>query len=346
MYKRQVWVSALSEYPIHAIVKGIASPKRSNQILINNIRAQSAKGLKVDKTVLAAICTSMLLDREKKSLSKILNGEFIHTGLIQADFDIEGIDYTALMKKLAADPYVAVCFRSPSNKVKAFFFVKEVKTLEEHKAAFEAVSAYCLKTFGYEIDQKNINIGRLCFLSSDPNIVLKEAYRLDWKVEPKVKAVANVAPIPRAKSDIKTSYKRTINDRKMTISSSAYVDWSSMKSQSHSFEVLQQCLRASGAIVYGPGSGVYTVYVECPAIGSHTNADRQSDMMIAVTADKPWAWGISEFHESCGEWTIERFAQITGMNLPRKEFASQDRDDVRQKRSKTYELSRMANRNY
>ena len=111
---------------------------------------------------------------------------FTHNGLIQADFDNHP-DYDKLVSQLADDPHVRFIFRSPSNKVKAFVKVAgigEITTSEAHKAAFRAVKTHCYKQRYGGIDGGPSALNSLCFVSHDPNAILKDATPLAWDMEP------------------------------------------------------------------------------------------------------------------------------------------------------------------
>lgn len=111
-------------------------------------------------------------------------------------FDISG--YTSLLivdidnpknpehqkAKLQADPYVISIWESPSgNGLKALFYIqyedvinaKDIWVVHEH-CAFPQIEKYLLHKHDIQIDKSGGDITRLCFVSSDPNIHLKNQF--------------------------------------------------------------------------------------------------------------------------------------------------------------------------
>lgn len=164
------------------------------KLKIEHIRSLTGEAQRTAKTRLPAITPSILIKdgRRQQSandtiVSEPLTNVFIHTNLIQADFDelVRGTlttadDFDKLFEKLKHDPHARLIFRSPRGKVKALIKVYPVATIEEHTAAFEAVNEHC-KAQGFgEIDTQPKNINCLCFISHDPGAFLKDAEPLPW----------------------------------------------------------------------------------------------------------------------------------------------------------------------
>ena len=143
------------------------------KLKIENIRSLTGEAQAKAKAGLPAFTPSVLLTSGKRT------GVFVHTNLIQADFD-EAEDFTRLFDALCADPHARLVFRSPRGKVKALIKVANVQTNHEHTAAFEAVSSHCKAQRYGEIDNKPKNINCLCFISHDPLATLKNAVPLEW----------------------------------------------------------------------------------------------------------------------------------------------------------------------
>ena len=142
---------------------------------IENIRSLTGEAQAQAKAELPAFTPSVLLTSGKRT------ADFVHTNLIQADFD-ESEDFTRLFDALCADPHARLVFRSPRGKVKALIKVAKVETNREHAAAFEAVKSHC-QAQGYgEIDGKPKNINCLCFISHDPRATLKDSTALVWSL--------------------------------------------------------------------------------------------------------------------------------------------------------------------
>ena len=94
------------------------------------------------------------------------------TGFLQLDVDKVGAERAARLRDtLGADPHILAAFVSPSGDgVKAIMRIPG--SIEGHKAAFAAASAYMLATYCLEIDPQCCNVNRLCFVSHDPGIVV------------------------------------------------------------------------------------------------------------------------------------------------------------------------------
>ena len=135
------------------------------------------------KKSLPAVSVSVEITNESGKRAGLPDGEFVHTHLIQADFD----DPTApesTIKQLQSDPHTRLIFRSASRKAKAFFRVNPVTTRHEHDTAWLALAAYC-ESQGYGvIDSQPKGVNALCFISHDPDSILKDATPLHWAPRP------------------------------------------------------------------------------------------------------------------------------------------------------------------
>ena len=158
---------------------------------------------KAKKASLPAITASVEIISNDKKREGLREGEFIHTNLIQADFD-KHPDPQALLEELKQNPYVRSVFASPRGKVKAFIKVSPVATIHEHDSAWEAVKQYC-QAQGYgEIDEVPKAVNALCYISHDPNAVLKNASPLPWGLLPE-----QTPPVPRPKATATDNEKPT-----------------------------------------------------------------------------------------------------------------------------------------
>ena len=158
---------------------------------INRIqKIRDEAGQKKAKASLPAITVSAFIPAGQKRAG-IAEGNLRHTGLIQADFDdVVGEAARRLIERLRVDPHTRLIFRSPRGKAKAFFKVSAPSTAHEHKAAFSAVVNHChLNGYG-EIDTIVAPVNSLCFISHDPEAVLKDATPLGWD------AAAEQEPLP------------------------------------------------------------------------------------------------------------------------------------------------------
>jgi hypothetical protein len=100
-----------------------------------------------------------------------------HSGLLCADLDGLGKTLHEVRVKLLESPHLWTVFLSPSGDgLKAIFRVPADKN--KHKASFRAVEKHVRELTGVQIDESCSDVGRLCFLSHDP-----DAYTIDGAVE-------------------------------------------------------------------------------------------------------------------------------------------------------------------
>jgi len=90
---------------------------------------------------------------------------------------------------LEKEPIVFSFWKSPSNKgykglIKLNFLenFEEINTDFQHKNAFNLISNYFLETHNIELDKSGSDITRLCFLSYDQKIIIKENIK-EFKVK-------------------------------------------------------------------------------------------------------------------------------------------------------------------
>jgi hypothetical protein len=122
------------------------------------------------KRSLPAFCVSGF------SATRTVDEEFKHSGLVQCDIDCkEGCNEQLrcsdtrrrLRLELEGDRHVAFIFTSPSGVgLKLGVRIDPAR----HKASFQAVCAYFKTTYGIEADGAVGDVGRICFLSYDPDL--------------------------------------------------------------------------------------------------------------------------------------------------------------------------------
>ena len=98
-----------------------------------------------------------------------------HSGLIVADFDELGDDILIARSKLVADPHVIGLFLSPTGSgLKAIF---RCNPNREHVESFSDLIHHCQEIHGLTADASGRNVNRLCFLSHDPEAVVRDQAR-------------------------------------------------------------------------------------------------------------------------------------------------------------------------
>jgi hypothetical protein len=132
------------------------------------------KGYADAKRKLPGVTLSAVLTT-RKSGEDVADRVKCHSGVLQADFDgKENPDMRPEdgREKLMEDPHVLAAFVSPSGQgVKAL--VRIPASIEGHAAAFDAAKAHYAEKFGFVMDKAARDITRLCFLSWDPDLRVK-----------------------------------------------------------------------------------------------------------------------------------------------------------------------------
>jgi hypothetical protein len=95
-----------------------------------------------------------------------------HSGLLCCDLD-NCREPAELRAKLALDPHVQAAFISPtSSGVKTLVRIRADASL--HRASFLAAQKYFKETYGIEIDPACKDPSRLCFVTHDPHVFIRE----------------------------------------------------------------------------------------------------------------------------------------------------------------------------
>jgi len=97
-----------------------------------------------------------------------------HSGLLQIDVDKVGTEHVAnLRDRIGDDKHILAAWISPSSDgVKAIMRIPA--SVSGHKAAFATAVDYMQESFGIQIDEKCSDVGRLCFVSHDPDLVVND----------------------------------------------------------------------------------------------------------------------------------------------------------------------------
>jgi hypothetical protein len=95
-----------------------------------------------------------------------------HSGLLQIDVENVGAEQSAdLRDKIGDDRHILAAWISPSGDgVKAIMRIPA--SVAGHKAAFAAAVDHMRETYAIEIDNQCSDVGRLCFVSHDPALVV------------------------------------------------------------------------------------------------------------------------------------------------------------------------------
>jgi hypothetical protein len=161
--------------------------------------------VKTAKCALPAFLFSGKIEGKVKQAME--EGRFLHSGLLQLDFD-KLDDPAAIRDQIAQDPHVLAAWLSPSGDgVKGLFVIEPATTKAEHLAAFFTAEAYWHDR-GLTLDSACKNSNRLCFASHDPDLKWNEdAVQLTTAPPPRTAPKAAAA-----KPSFKVESKHTTGD--------------------------------------------------------------------------------------------------------------------------------------
>ena len=298
-YKDHVKAIVLKETNFHNVVNQIRTNvgikirsdkirKYYNRIVVSTNENDIAKleiSRSSEKDKLPGITASMHVKDHKKDLKALRDEDFIHTGIISADFDNITSSFDTLFAKLSIDPYTYIIFRSPSGKIKALFRVEIANTVNEHEAAFGRVMRYCKEQFGEDLDSTGGNIGRICFLANDPNVVFKNAEALEWREDYKEKK----DEIDRIESRTRLDHEKIASTNDLSYR---------FRSYKKSRAALLNYLDKYGIEIRDYSADGKYIYVYC--IGSHEHPDLATAVWVD-DREEPWSWHFNCFHHSCRE---------------------------------------------
>lgn len=112
-----------------------------------------------------------------------------HSGCIAADLDELGDELSAVRGRARNSPYLIGDFVSPTGSGLKLIFRCDPN--REHRESFGDVAEYCSRVIGKEVDRSGSNVNRLCFLSHDPDALL----RPDAEIIPQRRKGAGQKPI-------------------------------------------------------------------------------------------------------------------------------------------------------
>lgn len=159
---------------IYFILKAFKSEKF--KVAIEEMRAFYREGdyetYQVLKGKLAAITFS-------GTFSPIRGSEYLqsYSGYIIMDIDHCGVDLERYKRLLSNDRYVHSVWISPSGDGLKFL-LKTIRTAGDHKGVYRSAVRYFSDAYGLDIDTSGSDIGRLCYVSYDPELYLNQEAEL------------------------------------------------------------------------------------------------------------------------------------------------------------------------
>lgn len=173
------WDPISYDLSISEVLSDIRSAKYSSRI--TNLRLLLNSGdleaYNIHKKTLPSVTfCGVFHERRKKEFLKEYNS------LIVIDIDkLSELEFLRVKSILNADDYIFSYWESPSKKgIKGlvhlvYEFSIDTNIIDQiHKAAFQKLSNYFSTQYQIQLDESGSDTTRLCFLSFDPNIILKD----------------------------------------------------------------------------------------------------------------------------------------------------------------------------
>ena len=178
-YFKNIYEEASLNMTIERVFKGIQSDHFKYQIQEARNYLQNGDQQKYNKikNSLHAVtfCGTFASHRNANKCSQYNN-------LLVIDIDkLKNEDINYVEESLREDPYIAAFWRSPSGlgfkgltHLHYDITFKDMDLSNKHKIAFRNLFKYLLGKYGIELDKSGSDISRLCFMSWDPYIVIKD----------------------------------------------------------------------------------------------------------------------------------------------------------------------------
>lgn len=178
-YQKNVWSLLEDEFTIREVLNSIKNGvvKKEIGILREYLSSNQIEKYNLHKPRLPAITFSAIFQNQRRLVNlKAYNY------LMVIDIDKIGEENIEAVKRLLNnDRYLLAVWKSPSkNGIKGLIFLNysvqlnQEANIEAHKIAFKQIHKYFFDTYDIEIDSSGNDITRLCFLSYDPDLTLKE----------------------------------------------------------------------------------------------------------------------------------------------------------------------------
>lgn len=177
-YLDNLW-SGQKDTTLHSVLSEIKGKK--HETITKYLRELYSKGDKEKYSLhkrqlpVTTFCASFINGRKKEHLNK-------YNSLIVLDIDKLGsLELQRVKEALLHDDYVFSFWESPSKDgIKGLvhlnynFSFSEVGVDESHKIAFRQLVEYFEKNYNIELDTSGSDFTRLCFISQDTELILKE----------------------------------------------------------------------------------------------------------------------------------------------------------------------------
>jgi len=198
---------------IKDVLKGIKEKRLDNKIssLRNYLNNDNKDLYNKNKKYLPGVtfCATFNHKRRKERIEK-------YNCIIVIDIDkLTKEELISTKAYLMADDYVFSFWDSPSNKgVKGlvridYSFTYDISEIDVlHKSAFRKLVEYFKDKYEIELDESGSDTTRLCFLSSDENLVLKENYKSFMVSEPDITIIKTKLKVKSSTLKVKVISQR------------------------------------------------------------------------------------------------------------------------------------------
>ena len=184
-FQENTWTEITKNISIQQVLNIIKKEEYKNVIgkLRNELEKGNIEYYNSNKKRLPAVTFSGTF-KKKRTLDYIQS----YNPIVVIDIDkLDNEELDRVYDVLAKEPYVLSFWKSPSNKGFKGIVPLNYNTDSQdsnliHKSAFEKLSEYFKKEHNIELDKSGSDITRLCFISSDKELVLKEEVTF-FKVE-------------------------------------------------------------------------------------------------------------------------------------------------------------------
>lgn len=162
----------------HQLAICILSGEWANQISM--LRKMSPEEYKEKKKLLAAVTWSGVF----KEGTRLIDSVQEYSSLVVIDIDkIDDTKIKLLKQQLSSDPHVKYVFTSPSGNGIKIVFVTDVTDPSNHRTAFLHLQEYVENTYFAKVDPSGKDVCRLCYVSYDPEMIIKDATPFEVNVD-------------------------------------------------------------------------------------------------------------------------------------------------------------------
>ena len=133
-----------------------------------------------------------------------------HSGILCVDLDSLNGNLDSIREKLLQDKHVMACFVSPTGSgLKALIPIQA--DAGSHEASFRAAQRLFQERYGIAIDEQCKDVARLCFVSADPNILVRDSAEILQPVGTRQEPAPEADPYDKLVEQFGLPY--TVNDK-------------------------------------------------------------------------------------------------------------------------------------